>query len=136
MPFSQSTWDLLDAQQDKDLTKGYWGRVDNFQRTIDDKYSEAAVKSLLKAKRPLAAIEYIASIILGTEDSVKQQIDPELCLKALMASLNTTENISNTNNLQYEIGRVFKYLYDSIDYTQTSLWGQNVPTLNYSENTA
>ena len=123
LPFSQSTWDLLDAQQDKDLTKGYWDRVDNFRRTIDDKYSEAAVKSLLKAKRPLAAIEYIASIILGTEDSVKQQIDPELCLKALMASLNTTENISNTNNLQYEIGRVFKYLYDSIDYTQTSLWG-------------
>lgn len=122
LPFSQSTWDLLDAQQDKDLTKGYWGRVDNFRRTIDDKYSEAAVKSLLKAKRPLAAIEYIASIILGTEDSVKQQIDPELCLKALMTSLNTTENISSTNNLQYKIGRVFKYLYDNIDYTKTNLW--------------
>lgn len=122
LPFSQSTWDLLDAQQDKDLTKGYWGRVDNFQRTIDDKYSEAAVKSLLKAKRPLAAIEYIASIILGTEDSVKQQIDPELCLQALMTSLNTTENISGTNNLQYAIGGVFKYLYDNIDYTKTNLW--------------
>ena len=122
LPFSQSTWDLLDAQQDKDLTKEYWGRVDNFRRTIDDKYSEATVKSLLKAKRPLAAIEYIASIILGTEDSVTQQIDPELCLKALMASLNTTENISSTNNLQYEIGRVFKYLYDNIDYTKTNLW--------------
>lgn len=122
LPFSQSTWDLLDAQQDKDLTKGYWGRVDNFQRTIDDKYSEAAVKSLLKAKRPLAAIEYIASIILGTEDSVKQQIDPELCLQALMTSLNTTENISGTNNLQYAIGSVFKYLYDNIDYTKTNLW--------------
>jgi len=122
LPFSQSTWDLLDAQQDKDLTKGYWGRVDNFQRTIDNKYSEAAVKSLLKAKRPLAAIEYIASIILGTEDSVKQQIDPELCLQALMTSLNTTENISGTNNLQYAIGSVFKYLYDNIDYTKTNLW--------------
>lgn len=122
LPFNQSTWDLLDTQQDKDLTKEYWDRVDNFRRTINDKYSEAAVKSLLKAKRPLAAIEYIASIILETEDSIKQQIDPELCLKALMASLNTTENISSTNNLQYEIGRVFKYLYDSIDYIQTGLW--------------
>ena len=122
LPFNQSTWGLLDTQQDKDLTKEYWDRVDNFRRTINDKYSEAAVKSLLKAKRPLAAIEYIASIILETEDSIKQQIDPELCLKALMASLNTTENISSTNNLQYEIGRVFKYLYDNIDYTRTNLW--------------
>lgn len=121
LPFSQSTWDLLDTQQDKDLTKEYWNRVDHFRRT-DDKYSEAAVKSLLKAKRPLAAIEYIASAIIMGDSSIKQRIDPELCLKALMASLNTTEDISGTNNLQYEIGRVFKYLYDSIDYTQTGLW--------------
>jgi len=121
LPFSQSTWDLLDAQQDKDLTKEYWNRVDHFRRT-DDKCSEAAVRNLLKAKRPLAAIEYIASAIIMGDNSIKQQIDPELCLKALMASLNTTENISGTNNLQYEIGRVFKYLYDSIDYIQTSLW--------------
>mgnify|MGYP000959395758 FL=1 len=121
LPFSQSTWDLLDAQQDKDLTKEYWNRVDHFRRT-DDKCSEAAVRNLLKAKRPLAAIEYIASAIIMGDSSIKQQIDPELCLKALMASLNTTENISGTNNLQYEIGRVFKYLYDSIDYIQTSLW--------------
>ena len=117
LPFSQSTWDLLDAQQNKDLTKGYWDRVDNFRHTIDDKYSEAAVR-----KRPLAAIEYIASVIIMGDSSIKQQIDPELCLKALMASLNTTENISGTNNLQYEIGRVFKYLYDNIDYTRTNLW--------------
>ena len=122
LPFSQSTWDLLDAQQNKDLTKGYWDRVDNFRYTIDDKYSEDATKSLLGAKRPLAAIEYVASIILGTEDSTKQQIDPELCLKVLMASLKTTENISGTNNLQYAIGSVFKYLYDNIDYTKTNLW--------------
>ncbi|MFC2453534.1 MAG: hypothetical protein ACFNUB_00360 [Candidatus Saccharibacteria bacterium] len=122
LPFGQSTWDLLDTQQNKDLTKEYWDRVDNFGHTIDNKYSEAAIKSLLKAKRPLAAIEYIASIILGTEDSIKQQIDPELCLKALMSSLNTTENISSTNNLQYAIGSVFKYLYDNIDYTKTNLW--------------
>ena len=122
LPFSQSTWDLLDAQQNKDLTKGYWDRVDNFRYTIDDKYSEDAAKSLLGAKRPLAAIEYVASIILGTEDSTKQQIDPELCLKVLMASLKTTENISGTNNLQYAIGSVFKYLYDNIDYTKTNLW--------------
>jgi hypothetical protein entcl_1093 len=122
LPFSQSTWDLLDAQQNKDLTKGYWDRVDNFRHTIDDKYSEAAVRNLLKAKRPLAAIEYIASVIIMGDSSIKQQIDPELCLKALMASLNTTENISGTNNLQYEIGRVFKYLYDNIDYTRTNLW--------------
>lgn len=121
LPFSQSTWDLLDAQQDKDLTKEYWNRVDHFRRT-DDKCSEAAVRNLLKAKRPLAAIEYIASAIIMGDSSIKQQIDPELCLKALMASLNTTENISGTNDLQYEIGRVFKYLYDSIDYIQTSLW--------------
>ena len=121
LPFSQSTWDLLDTQQDKDLTKEYWNRVDHFRRT-DDKYSEAAVKSLLKAKRPLAAIEYIASAIIMGDSSIKQRIYPELCLKALMASLNTTEDISGTNNLQYEIGRVFKYLYDSIDYTQTGLW--------------
>lgn len=122
LPFSQSTWDLLDAQQNKDLTKGYWDRVDNFRHTIDDKYSEAAVRNLLKAKRPLAAIEYIASVIIMGDSSIKQQINPELCLKALMASLNTTENISGTNNLQYEIGRVFKYLYDNIDYTRTNLW--------------
>ena len=122
LPFSQSTWDLLDAQQNKDLTKGYWDRVDNFRHTIDDKYSEAAVRNLLKAKRPLAAIEYIASVIIMGDSSIKQQIDPELCLKALMASLNTTEDISGTNNLQYEIGRVFKYLYDNIDYTRTNLW--------------
>ena len=122
LPFSQSTWDLLDAQQNKDLTKGYWDRVDNFRHTIDDKYSEAAVRNLLKAKRPLAAIEYIASVIIMGDSSIKQQIDPELCLKALMASLNTTKNISGTNNLQYEIGRVFKYLYDNIDYTRTNLW--------------
>lgn len=122
LPFSQSTWDLLDAQQNKDLTKGYWDRVDNFRHTIDDKYSEAAVRNLLKAKRPLAAIEYTASVIIMGDSSIKQQIDPELCLKALMASLNTTENISGTNNLQYEIGRVFKYLYDNIDYTRTNLW--------------
>ena len=121
LPFSQSTWGLLDAQQDKDLTKGYWDRVDNFRRT-DDKYSEAAVRNLLKAKRPLATIEYIASTIIMGDNSIKQQINPELCLKALMVSLNTTENISGTNNLRYEIGRVFKYLYDSIDYTQTGLW--------------
>ena len=112
----------MDAQQNKDLTKGYWDRVDNFRHTIDDKYSEAAVRNLLKAKRPLAAIEYIASVIIMGDSSIKQQIDPELCLKALMASLNTTENISGTNNLQYEIGRVFKYLYDNIDYTRTNLW--------------
>ncbi len=122
LPFSQSTWDLLDAQQNKDLIKGYWDRVDNFRHTIDDKYSEAAVRNLLKAKRPLAAIEYTASVIIMGDSSIKQQIDPELCLKALMASLNTTENISGTNNLQYEIGRVFKYLYDNIDYTRTNLW--------------
>lgn len=122
LPFGQSAWDLLAAQQDKDLTKRYWDRVDNFRRT-DDKYSEAAVRNLLKARRPLAAIEYIALIIHGTVDSIKQQIDPELCLQALMTSLNTTENISSTNNLQYEIGRVFKYLYDNIDYTKTNLWG-------------
>jgi len=121
LPFSQSTWELLDAQQNKDLTKEYWNRVDHFRRT-DDKYSEAAVRNLLKAKRPLAAIEYIASAIIMGDSSIKQQIDPELCLKALMASLNTTENISGTNNLQYEIGRVFKYLYDNIDYTKTNLW--------------
>lgn len=121
LPFSQSTWGLLDAQQDKDLTKGYWDRVDNFRRT-DDKYSEAAVRNLLKAKRPLATIEYIASTIIMGDNSIKQQINPELCLKALMVSLNTTENISGTNNLQYEIGRVFKYLYDNIDYTRTNLW--------------
>ena len=122
LPFSQSTWGLLDAQQDKDLTKGYWDRVDNFRHTIDDKYSEAAVRNLLKAKRPLAAIEYIASIIRGTEDSIKQRIDPELCLKALMASLNTTENISSTNNLRYEIGLIFKYLYNNINYKTAELW--------------
>ena len=121
LPFSQSTWRLLDTQQNKDLTKGYWDSVDNFRRT-DDKYSEAAVRNLLKAKRPLATIEYIASVIIMGDDSIKQQIDPELCLKALMASLNTTENISDTNNLQYGIGRVFKYLYGSIDYIQTDLW--------------
>lgn len=121
LPFSQSTWELLDAQQNKDLTKEYWNRVDHFRRT-DDKYSEAAVRNLLKAKRPLAAIEYIASAIIMGDSSIKQQIDPELCLKALMASLNTTENISGTNSLQYEIGRVFKYLYDNIDYTKTNLW--------------
>lgn len=122
LPFSQSTLDLLDAQQDKDLTKGYWDRVDNFSHRIDDKYSETAVRNLLKVRRPLAAIEYVASIILGTDNPVKQQINPELCIKALMASLNTTENISSTNNLQYVIGSVFKYLYDNIDYTKTNLW--------------
>ena len=122
LPFSQSTWDLLDAQQNKDLTKGYWDRVDNFRYTIDDKYSEDAAKSLLGAKRPLAAIEYVASIILGTEDSTKQQIDPELCLKVLMASLKTTENISGTNNLRYEIGLIFKYLYNNINYKTAELW--------------
>lgn len=122
LPFGQSAWDLLAAQQNKDLTKRYWDRVDNFRRT-DDKYSEAAVRNLLKARRPLATIEYIASTIMMGDNSIKQQIDPELCLKALMASLNTTENISGTNNLRHEIGRVFKYLYDSINYTQTSLWG-------------
>lgn len=121
LPFSQSTWELLDAQQNKDLTKEYWNRVDHFRRT-DDKYSEAAVRNLLKAKRPLAAIEYIASAIIMGDNSIKQQIDPGLCLKALMASLNTTENISDTNNLQYEIGSIFKYLYDNIDYTKTNLW--------------
>ena len=121
LPFSQSTWELLDAQQNKDLTKEYWNRVDHFRRT-DDKYSEAAVRNLLKAKRPLAAIEYIASAIIMGDNSIKQQIDPGLCLKALMASLNTTENISGTNNLQYEIGSIFKYLYDNIDYTKTNLW--------------
>ena len=122
LPFGQSTWDLLDTQQNKDLTKEYWDRVDNFGHTIDNKYSEVVIKSLLKAKRPLAAIEYIASIILGTEDSIKQQIDPELCLKALMASLNTTENISSTNNLRYEIGLIFKYLYNNINYKTAELW--------------
>ena len=121
LPFSQSTWDLLDAQQDKDLTKEYWNRVDHFRRT-DNKCSEAAVRNLLKARRPLAAMEYIASAIIMGDNSIKQQIDPGLCLKALMASLNTTENISGTNNLQYEIGSIFKYLYDNIDYTKTNLW--------------
>lgn len=121
LPFNQSTWELLDSQQNKDLTKEYWNRVDHFRRT-DDKCSEAAVRNLLKAKRPLTAIEYIASAIIMGDNSIKQQIDPELCLKALMTSLNTTENISSTNNLQYEIGRVFKYLYDNIDYTKTNLW--------------
>ena len=121
LPFSQSTWELLDAQQNKDLTKEYWNRVDHFRRT-DDKCSEAAVRNLLKAKRPLAAMEYIASAIIMGDNSIKQQIDPGLCLKALMASLNTTENISGTNNLQYEIGSIFRYLYDNIDYTKTNLW--------------
>ena len=121
LPFSQSTWDLLDTQQNKDLTKRYWDRVDNFRRT-DDKYSEAAVKNLLKAKRPIAAIEYIASAIIMGDSSIKQQIDPELCLKALIISLNTTENISGADSLWYAIGSVFKYLYDNIDYTITNLW--------------
>ena len=121
LPFNQSTWELLDSQQNKDLTKEYWNRVDHFRRT-DDKCSEAAVRNLLKAKRPLTAIEYIASAIIMGDNSIKQQIDPELCLKVLMTSLNTTENISSTNNLQYEIGRVFKYLYANIDYTKTNLW--------------
>ena len=121
LPFSQSTWELLDAQQNKDLTKEYWNRVDHFRRT-DDKCSEAAVRNLLKARRPLAAMEYITSAIIMGDNSIKQQIDPGLCLKALMASLNTTENISGTNNLQYEIGSIFKYLYDNIDYTKTNLW--------------
>ena len=121
LPFSQSTWDLLDAQQDKDLTKEYWNRVDHFRRT-DDKCSEVAVRNLLKARRPLAAMEYIASAIIMGDNSIKQQIDPGLCLKALIASLNTTENISGTNNLQYEIGSIFRYLYDNIDYTKTNLW--------------
>lgn len=122
LPFIQSTWDLLDSQQDGNVTKGYWKRVDNFRYTIDDNYSEAAIKNLLKAKRPLAAIGYIDSVIMKSNDSIKQQIDSELCLEALMASLCTTESASNTNRLRYEIGSVFKYLYDSIDYTKTNLW--------------
>ena len=121
LPFSQSTWNLLDTQQNKDLTKEYWNRVDHFRHT-DNKCSESAVRNLLKARRPLAAMEYIASAIIMGDNSIKQQIDPGLCLKALMASLNTTENISGTNNLQYEIGSIFKYLYDNIDYTKTNLW--------------
>lgn len=122
LPFIQSTWDLLDSQQDGNVTKGYWKRVDNFRYTIDDNYSEAAIKNLLKAKRPLAAIGYIDSVIMKSNDSIKQQIDSGLCLEALMASLCTTESASNTNRLRYEIGSVFKYLYDSIDYTKTNLW--------------
>ena len=121
LPFNQSTWELLDSQQNKDLTKEYWNRVDHFRRT-DDKCSEAAVRNLLKAKRPLTAIEYIASAIIMGDNSIKQQIDPELCLKALMTSLNTTENISSTNNLRYEIGLIFKYLYNNINYKTAELW--------------
>ena len=122
MPFIQSTWDLLDSQQDGNVTKGYWKRVDNFRYTIDDNYSEAAIKNFLKAKRPLAAIGYIDSLIMSSNNSAKQQPSPELCLRALMASLKTTENISDINRLPYEIGSVFKYLYGSVDHTKTDLW--------------
>lgn len=122
LPFIQSTWDLLDSQQDGNVTKGYWKRVDNFRYTIDDNYSEAAIKNLLKAKRPLAAIGYIDSLIMSSNNSAKQQPSPELCLRVLMASLKTTENISDINRLPYEIGSVFKYLYGSVDHTKTDLW--------------
>lgn len=122
LPFVQSTWNLLESQQDKDIAKEYWNRVDNFRYTIGDKYSEAAIKNFIKAKRPLAAIGYIDSVIMKSNSSIKQQLDSELCLEALMASLRTTESIPNTNRLRYEIGSVFKYLYDSIDYTKTNLW--------------
>lgn len=124
LPFSKKVWNLLDRQRNKYITKEYWIRVNDFRHAIDDEYSESATKNLLRAKRPLAAIEYIYWALMKDDNFSKQGVDVGQCLEVLLASLSTPENIYNHNGMQLEqeASKIFTYLHRKSDYTKTDLW--------------
>ncbi|MBB1556548.1 hypothetical protein HG443_002105 [Candidatus Saccharibacteria bacterium] len=122
LPFNQDAWSILETQRDSALNKKYWRLVDNFRHTKDDDDIEYAIKNLLIAKRPLATIEYICWLLMQYGGSNKERISTDQCLNVLIKSLNTSEDVSRFNRLQYEIKEVFTYLYCNSDYTETDLW--------------
>lgn len=122
LPFSQDIWSMPEVQQNRTLNKKYWGLVNNFRFAKDGDNIEYAIRNLLVAKRPLAVIEYICWLLMQYGGSNKERISTDQCLDVLRKSLNTSEDVSRFNRLQYEIKEVFAYLYCNSDYAETDLW--------------
>ena len=122
LPFNQDAWSILEIQRDSALNKKYWRSVDNFRHINDNDDTEYAIKNLLVAKRPLAAIEYIYWLLIQHGEPNEERISTDQCLDVLIKSLNTSEDVSKFDRLQYEIKEVFAYLYCNGDYTETDLW--------------
>lgn len=122
LPFKKDTWDLLDLQN-KNITKEYWNNVDDFRPIHEEGYSKYAVDNLLKAKRPLASIECIYwSSFVEKDKKYSNKIDNDQCLRALLESINTSEDISNFGRLHHEISKILDYLHKNSDFTKTDLW--------------
>lgn len=122
LPFSQDIWSMPEVQQNRTLNKKYWGLVNNFRFAKDGDNIEYAIRNLLVAKRPLAAIEYIYWLLIQHGEPNEERISTDQCLDVLIKSLNTSEDVSKFDRLQYEIKEVFAYLYRNGDYTETDLW--------------
>lgn len=121
LPLVQSSWSLFE-HENPTIEKEYWSRVSDFVSISQTGYSSYAVGELLKADRPLAALEciYWSSFAANNKDLAK--IDKDQILDALLSSMNTDENVIEYNRLNHEVGTIFKYLHESIDISNTDLW--------------
>ena len=123
LPMNQNTWSLFKGE-DYLVEEEYWGRIKNFVSINQVGYSTYAVASLLKAKRPLAALEcvYWSSLAGGIKESKGESIDIDQVLDALLQSISTQEDVTEYSRLNHEVGEIFNYLYDNSNFSNTDLW--------------
>tara|TARA_R110002012_G_scaffold49247_1_gene127471 strand:- start:377 stop:3940 length:3564 start_codon:yes stop_codon:yes gene_type:complete len=113
LPFEQNAWDRAQLWlQDSEIE--YWAKTPaNGYQTEDD--LNYAIKKLVEYRRPGAAIDCFGSLRIGDKP-----IDSELCIKALLAGINS-DDLAHTGD-QYNIVELIKYLQDDESVDEDGLF--------------
>jgi hypothetical protein len=113
LPFTVETWSRADALLG-DSDAEYWSRasVNPYQTDSD---LEVAIEKLIKHGRPNAALSCLNKIL-----HVKQPLDKERAVKALLSAISSTEPSYAMN--QYHIVKIIKALQDAPDTNPDDLF--------------
>ncbi len=113
LPFTSDTWKRSSQFLGEDES-AYWTRANANPYGIDKNW-DLAVDRLIMYGRPHAAINCLSRIGHG-----KQTVDNKLAIRALLAALNTSENVHAMD--AYDIINVIKVLQDDPSVNQEELF--------------
>lgn len=102
LPGSSETWKRVSTLL-KDNESPYWSKANVVFFKVDDDDLEFVVDHLLQYGRPNEAISFLYTTWNRTKN-----LNTELAIKSLLASINSTENISTVD--KYEITEIIKAL--------------------------
>jgi hypothetical protein len=113
LPFTKETWTRV-SQYLQDSESEYWTRTDaNAYQAEGD--IAIAIDKLIEHGRPYAAINCLYRM-----NQVKQPIDTNQCVRALIAALSTNESSSNMD--AYNITTLIKFLQTEAEVNQDDLF--------------